>query len=120
MAFDYNGAKQDGYSDVDILDNLKKTRPDFDYSGAMGDNYSVGEIAEHLNKTPPKQQLAQPPLNIPVRPISMPVLTSVPAVSTRTAIQPAPVTLPFAPYPNAPVPIIPNEHPPEKEWTKDD
>jgi len=139
MAFDYNGAKQEGYSDVDILDHLKKTRPDFDYSGAMAEGYGVSDITDHLNSKPPKTTTPQPPLNVQIPPVSMPVMTAVPAVSTRTDIQPAPLPevpkpVPLAanaparvlgmtkkmPVPEETLPVTPPPKAVAKEWTKKD
>lgn len=49
MSFDYMGAKNEGYTDDQIMDHLKKSYPKFDYDGAIKEGYGISEIADHVS-----------------------------------------------------------------------
>jgi hypothetical protein len=55
MAFDYLGAKKEGYSDSEIQSYLQKSGRNFDVAGAKNEGYSDEEIHSYLQKTPGKQ-----------------------------------------------------------------
>lgn len=57
--FDYQGARQAGYSDEEISQHLSQVHPDFDYQGAVQSGYSPQEINEHLSNYKPERSLLE-------------------------------------------------------------
>lgn len=55
--FDYEGAKQAGYSDDEITSYLAKNNPNFDVQGARQSGYSLDEIVKHISQN---QEEAKP------------------------------------------------------------
>ena len=48
MAFDYKGAREEGYEDAEIIEHLQRTHPDFDFQGAHEEGYTLEEVTTHL------------------------------------------------------------------------
>lgn len=57
--FDYQGAKQAGYSDEEITQHLSEKNPNFDYQGAVDAGYSPEDINEHLSSYKPKKSFKE-------------------------------------------------------------
>lgn len=57
--FDYEGAKQAGYSDEEITSHLSERYPKFDIQAAQESGYSPEEINQHLSTYKPKKSLAE-------------------------------------------------------------
>lgn len=57
--FDYQGAKQAGYSDEEITQHLSQLHPKFDYQGAVDAGYSPEDINEHLSSYKPKKSFTE-------------------------------------------------------------
>jgi phage terminase small subunit len=53
--FDYQGAKEAGYSDEEIMSHLSESTPDFDIQAAIESGYSPEEINEHLSTYKPQR-----------------------------------------------------------------
>lgn len=53
--FDYQGAKDAGYSDEEIMSHLSEMHPKFDFKAAQESGYSPEEINEHLASYKPKK-----------------------------------------------------------------
>ncbi len=53
--FDYQGAKEAGYSDEEIMSHLSQNNPKFDIQGAQEAGYSPEEINDHLINYKPKK-----------------------------------------------------------------
>ncbi len=53
--FDYQGAKDAGYSDEEITTHLREVHPKFDYEGSVESGYSPEEINEHLSSYKPEK-----------------------------------------------------------------
>ena len=60
MAFDYLGARKEGYSDEEIASHLASSSG-FDISGAVESGYSYSEIAQHLTGTPVETEVVDDP-----------------------------------------------------------
>jgi hypothetical protein len=61
MNFDYQGAKNEGYSDEEILSHLSKSRSDFDVNGAIKEGYSPEEISQYLTSEKKQEQSQKQP-----------------------------------------------------------
>src|SRR3990167_2444870 len=53
--FDYQGARQAGYSDEEIMSHLSESTPSFDVQGAIQSGYTPQEINQHLSTYKPKR-----------------------------------------------------------------
>jgi len=60
MAFDYLGAKQDGYTDEEIAAHLASSSG-FDLEGAVTDGYTYSEISQHLSGVPSQREAVDDP-----------------------------------------------------------
>jgi hypothetical protein len=57
--FDYQGAKQAGYSDEEIFTHLSEVKPDFDYRGAAEAGYSAAEINQYASSYKKEKSLGE-------------------------------------------------------------
>lgn len=57
--FDYQGARNAGYSDEEIMSHLSQSNPKFDVNSATQAGYSPQEINEHLASYSPKKSVAE-------------------------------------------------------------
>lgn len=55
MKFDYQGARQEGYTDDEIISFLQEQNPNFDYQGARQEGYNVDEIVSFLTSEQPEK-----------------------------------------------------------------
>lgn len=54
--FDYQAAKDSGYSDDEIFQYASQEIPDYDFQGALQSGYSASEIFDHLNQPEKKSK----------------------------------------------------------------
>lgn len=57
--FDYRGAKNEGYSDEEILDFLGKQHGNFDVQGALDEGYTAKDINTYLSNYRPKRSVGE-------------------------------------------------------------
>jgi len=60
MAFDYSGARKEGYSDEEIANHLSSSSG-FDLRGAVENGYNYSEIVQHLSGTPVETEVVDDP-----------------------------------------------------------
>jgi len=64
--FDYQGARNEGYSDEEIISYLSEKHPNFDFQGATEEGYSPEEVVEHLYAKP-KRGLSTQASRVPMQ-----------------------------------------------------